>query len=301
MVSWGLLLALLGVVLAGSAAALDPGDVKAPAEQLRAAPDWSARAPSRGACCAASPCSRSGWPSCSAPTLALQAAAIAGGTYLVFFGVTELLVLLQRRDQTAAEGEAHAPARPDRRPVAGAAVAVAGCCCWWRRHQRRSPGARRRLRLRRGATARKRSATCRSTRRSSPAPTTRSPRPNSPGWFIINQRRTIARQLEDGIRLFLIDPHWGVETANGRVRTDFEREGRSRNKVAKAMPPDVLAAAERLAAGSGPGTPPASATCSSATRSASSAPPAWSTSSSRCASSWRPIPARCSSSSSSRT
>ena len=34
---------------------------------------------------------------------------------------------------------------------------------------------------------------------------------DSPGWFIANQRHTIPRQLEDGIRLFLIDPHWGVE------------------------------------------------------------------------------------------
>ena len=51
---------------------------------------------------------------------------------------------------------------------------------------------------------------------------------------------------EDGIRLFLIDPHWGVELPNGRVLTDFDEESRDRNKVAKAMPPEVLAAAERL-------------------------------------------------------
>ena len=30
---------------------------------------------------------------------------------------------------------------------------------------------------------------------------------DSPGWFIANQRRTICRQLADGVRLLLIDPH----------------------------------------------------------------------------------------------
>ena len=70
---------------------------------------------------------------------------------------------------------------------------------------------------------------------------------DSPGWFLTNQRRTIERQLEDGIRLFLLDPHWGIEAADGRVNTDFEAEGRDRNKVVKALPPEVLAAAERLA------------------------------------------------------
>ena len=57
----------------------------------------------------------------------------------------------------------------------------------------------------------------------------------------------ISRQLEDGVRLLLLDPHWGIADAKGRVRTDFEAEGRDRNRVAKAMPPATLAAAERLA------------------------------------------------------
>jgi hypothetical protein len=72
---------------------------------------------------------------------------------------------------------------------------------------------------------------------------------DSPGWYIPNQRHTIARQLDDGIRLFLIDPHWGVELDNGRVLTDFDDESRDRNKVAKALPPEVLASAERLVGG----------------------------------------------------
>ena len=65
LVAWGLLLALLGVVVAGAAAALDPGDVKAPAAAAASATNSSVRAPSRDACCVASPCSRSAWLSCS--------------------------------------------------------------------------------------------------------------------------------------------------------------------------------------------------------------------------------------------
>ena len=60
---------------------------------------------------------------------------------------------------------------------------------------------------------------------------------DSPGWLIANQKRTIQRQLDDGIRLFLIDTHWGVKGSDGRVRTDFESEGTDRNKVVKALPP----------------------------------------------------------------
>ena len=60
---------------------------------------------------------------------------------------------------------------------------------------------------------------------------------DSPGWFIANQLRTITRQLDDGIRLLLIDAHWGVQDANGKVLTDFDAEERDRNRVAKALRP----------------------------------------------------------------
>jgi hypothetical protein len=70
---------------------------------------------------------------------------------------------------------------------------------------------------------------------------------DSEGWYIADQRRTIDRQLNDGIRLFLIDTHWGVQEADGHVRTDFEAEGSDRNKVAAALPPEQLRLAERVA------------------------------------------------------
>jgi hypothetical protein len=66
------------------------------------------------------------------------------------------------------------------------------------------------------------------------------------GWLLANQRRTIQRQLRDGIRLFLIDPHYGVEDRKGNVRTDFGAERRDLNRVGKNLTPQALAALERL-------------------------------------------------------
>ena len=70
---------------------------------------------------------------------------------------------------------------------------------------------------------------------------------DEPGWLFANQRRSIESQLDDGIRLFLLDPHWGVPVAGNRVRTDVEAEGESRNRVAKALGPEAVRTAERLA------------------------------------------------------
>jgi hypothetical protein len=68
-----------------------------------------------------------------------------------------------------------------------------------------------------------------------------------PGWFFANQVRPIPRQLEDGIRLLLIDAHYGVVDAQGRVRTDLTAEGTDRNRVARRLGSDAVRAAERLA------------------------------------------------------
>jgi hypothetical protein len=181
------------------------------------------------------------------PTLALQVAAIATGAYLVFFGVTELLALLGRTEAAGAEamrrrtlamaggvGVAAVAAvlvvvvvvtGAETQQPARAAVPAEGC------NGSKELCNRPLNEIAFAGTHNSMSAA------------------DSPGWYIANQRRTIARQLDDGIRLFLIDPHWGVELDNGHVLTDFKDEARDRNKVAKSMPPDVLAAAERLVGG----------------------------------------------------
>lgn len=243
LVGWGLLLALLGVVTAGAAAALDPGDVEAPARRLMgrilARPQTVAGRALRGVAALAL-----GLGVVLSPTLALQVAAIVGGAYLVFFGVTELLALLGRAERPEAEaGRRRALATAgafgvvavaavlvvvvvitgaERDEAAQAAVPASGC------NGSKAYCDRPLNEMAFAGTHNSFSAA------------------DSPGWYIANQRRTISRQLEDGIRLFLIDPHWGVELDNGKVLTDFNTEQRDRNKVAKAMPPDVLAAAERL-------------------------------------------------------
>jgi hypothetical protein len=77
---------------------------------------------------------------------------------------------------------------------------------------------------------------------------------DEPGWLFANQRRSIEDQLDDGIRLFLLDPHWGVPVASNRVRTDLQAEGRSRNRVARALGPSAVRTAERLAGRVGVGS-----------------------------------------------
>jgi hypothetical protein len=68
-----------------------------------------------------------------------------------------------------------------------------------------------------------------------------------PGWFFANQVRPIPRQLDDGIRLLMIDPHYGVVDSRGRVRTDLQAEGTSRNRVAREVGAEAVGVAERLA------------------------------------------------------
>ena len=76
-----------------------------------------------------------------------------------------------------------------------------------------------------------------------------------PGWYFANQTYPIGRQLQDGIRAFLIDIHYGVyDPATGRVRTDLTAEGSDRNKVAQQLPLSALRVADRVAGGIGLGT-----------------------------------------------
>ncbi len=175
---------------------------------------------------------------------------------LVFFGTSELLVMLQRGG--ASEGEQYRRSRGRALAVSaaagavcvGALVAVVVVLTNGSDDTRQASAAGARSGTCNGSVAlcelRLNEAVFAGTHNSFSAA-------DSPGWFISNQRRTIPRQLRDGIRLFLIDPHWGVEDARGRVRTDFEAEGRDRNRVAKGLPPNVLKAAERLAGRLGAG------------------------------------------------
>ncbi len=242
---WALLLALGGLVVAGAAAALDPERTEDPVVRLRRRlaerPRTTAGRVLRGVAAIA-----------AGLLLALdadQAVTIIGllaGAYLVYFGAGELLLLLQPPEPVPGEGRVRRKRELARAGmIAGAVVAAAAVAVIVftsgdvdeRRASASPPGgcngsvAACDLRLNEAVFA--------GTHNSFSAA-------DSPGWFISNQRHTIERQLEDGIRLFLIDPHWGVEDAQGRVRTDFDAEQRDRNRVASSLPPKILAAAERL-------------------------------------------------------
>lgn len=67
-----------------------------------------------------------------------------------------------------------------------------------------------------------------------------------PGFFFAAQKGTIGEQLKFGVRGLLIDAYYGIrDPKRNRVRTDLANS--EANKVAQALPPPVLAAAERLA------------------------------------------------------
>jgi hypothetical protein len=246
LIGWALLLALGGLVVAGAAAALDPSDLESPTARIRRRfvepPRTTGGRVLRGVAAFAV-----GIFVVLEPTLALQLAAVVAGAYLVFFGTAELLALLQRREVSPAAGE-----RRRRRAFAIAGATGAACVAALvvaivlvtsddgeqaegapvaRAHTCNGSIALCELRLNEAVFA--------GTHNSFSAADDR-------GWYIANQRRGIPRQLKDGIRLLLIDPHWGVSDDKGRVRTDFDSEGRSRNRVAKALPEDTLEAAERL-------------------------------------------------------
>ncbi len=71
-----------------------------------------------------------------------------------------------------------------------------------------------------------------------------------PGWYQPNQRNDIREQLDDGIRAFLIDSHYGVKRPSGPVLTDLEREGTSKvlEGVTAQLGPEAAAAFQSIQA-----------------------------------------------------
>jgi len=66
-----------------------------------------------------------------------------------------------------------------------------------------------------------------------------------PDWLFPQQERGIRAQLEDGIRALLFDVHYGIPV-EGRVKTDLDSEGGSREKFEKAVGKEGLDAALRI-------------------------------------------------------
>jgi hypothetical protein len=240
----GLLLigAVVGFLLAaGILSALDPGAVRRRLEQLAQQPQGPLALGLRGVAMAAL-----GILVLLFPSVALRAIAYMLGAALVLVGSTELLTALGRpstrtratdgaalRRRTAvaaatalitvlAASGAAALVLHDEGPPRLVAAPTAGCnglpkLCNRRLNEVLFPGTHNSM-----AAA------------------------DVAGWSIPNQRRSIGRQLTDGMRLFLLDPHYGRTLRTGRVQTDFDEEHRDANKVARELSPAALAALDRL-------------------------------------------------------
>ncbi len=244
--TWGLVLGLAGFVVAGAAAALDPDRTSDPVLRLQRVvtrrPESTLGRLVRGVAAVAA-----GFIFALDWQFAFSVVGLLAGAYLIYFGAGELLLLLGGGGTVTAE-ESSVRRRSFGRTIAVVAVGV-GAVVVAVIIFTSGPGPREKAvaSLSNGCNGspalcshRLNEVVFAGTHNSMSAA-------DDPGWFIANQRHDIPQQLQDGIRLFLIDPHWGIQGSDGRVRTDFQAEGRDRNKVVKALPPATLAAATRLA------------------------------------------------------
>jgi hypothetical protein len=243
----GLLLitGVVGFVLAaGILSAIDPEAVRRQAQRLARRPASGVALGARGVAIALA-----GIVVLLDPGLALRAIAYVIGAALVYVGSTELLTALGH--DRARDATAPAPrGAPLRRRVAvvvtAAIVTVAGASVAAALVLREPHPALAVITPAEGCNGQKALCDRRLNEVLFPGTHNSMGAADVPGWTIPDQRRSIPRQLQDGIRLFLIDPHYGRVLASGRVQTDFKAEGRNANKVAAELSPDALAAVDRL-------------------------------------------------------
>jgi hypothetical protein len=203
---WALLLGVVGVAVAGAAAVLDPEREESPAERLwgrisrRPASTWG-RALRAVAAIAA------GFLVALEPSVALSVVALLLGAFLIYFGAGELLLMLQ--PEAAAAREEARRATLLRGATAGlAGIAAVAVVVLIITRSDEAPGAG--VAAREGCNGAKELCDLRLNEVAFAGTHNSFSAADSGGWFIANQKRTITRQLQDGIRLFLIDPHWGV-------------------------------------------------------------------------------------------
>ena len=167
------------------------------------------------------------------PSTAVQVVAVLAGVFLVHEGVQAILRLVYRppRRRRVEGPDPEEPPEPGRRrtlavgAVAAAAIAVVASVF-----------------VAAGGVDEPRAAavaTCNGSRALCDKPfdevvlpaTHNSMSAPLPGWFSAEQERSIAGQLEDGIRGLLLDTHYGDLLENGRVRTDYATLGSLRESI----------------------------------------------------------------------
>jgi hypothetical protein len=160
------------------------------------------------------------------PSTAVQVVAVLAGIFIVHEGVQAILRLVYRPPRRRAEEpepeERPEPGRARKLAVGGVAVAAVALIAT--------------VFVASGGVEEPRAAavaTCNGSRALCDRPfdevvlpaTHNSMSAPLPGWFAAEQERSIAGQLEDGIRGLLLDTHYGDRLDNGRVRTDYKTLG----------------------------------------------------------------------------
>jgi hypothetical protein len=248
--NWLLGVGFLAVVVGAAAATARERDPMAPARRVA---ELVTREPesSRGRAGRAVAVGALGLLFVAEPLLALEIVAVLVGAYAVFFAACALLGLIAPATE---ERRGWGDRRPPPRALAGAAVVasivVVGIVVLLIGRDR----GERQVERPSGPVERCNgfAELCDQTldRVSFPATHNAMSAAELPGWYQPNQRYDIRRQLDDGVRAFLIDSHYGVKRKSGPVLTDLELEQNSKvlEEVTAQLGPDAATAFTSLQA-----------------------------------------------------
>ena len=241
----GLLLAAIGAIVAAAAASvIGPGALHGLGARLAAAVANEPLTPGRRAL-RASGLLAAGALLVASPLLAVRIATVGLGVVLIYLGVDALLRLVHSPEAAARSREARRERAPRRRRyaawgLAAALVAVAGGA-FLAGGGLEQPAAADTGRCNGYAALCDRrldAVVLPATHNSMSAPLK--------GWFSTMQERSIAGQLEDGIRGLLLDTHYADRLPNGRIRTQLGGEEDRRRLLEDGVDQASVDAALRL-------------------------------------------------------
>jgi hypothetical protein len=181
------------------------------------------------------------------PTLVMQVLMVAGAAVLFFFGVQEVFsVIMAWVPRVEAAVAAVSGGKRSHLPRVMVAVAVCvmviGAGVWWYVRQDRTPAESSAIEACNGHPE-----LC--DRRFDQVALAATHNSMSAGdiadWMFPNQQKGIRTQLEDGVRGFLVDVHYGVPVGD-RIKTIMDDEVNSRAKYEEAMGKEAVDAAMRM-------------------------------------------------------
>ncbi len=230
--NWMLFGGVLAVALAAAAATRDPQPLERPRRVLA----WFGRAPDStwARVVRAVLVGLAGIVAFFEPTLAVQIVAVLAGAVAIYYAVVELIATIAPAAKAApAKGRGARkqlpPAASWRTPALAAAtiVAVAAVAAFVitdedKREAKRPVGSVKNCNGYAPLCDRALDDV------SFPATHNAMSAAELPGWFAPNQRRGIQRQLNEGVRAFLIDTHYGIKRSSGPVLTDLSQEEESK-------------------------------------------------------------------------